>query len=216
MPKNVNLSGSPRHLPVSEGFFLSFSTHLMESGPNKDLVDLDSRDDDSEFVTLLTDHQSALRLYVASLLPGNNAAHDVAQQANTTIWKKRDDFELGTNFKAWIFSIARYEVLNYRKKDQRDRLVFSDEMEDLIATELPQRSGELEQKQEALQSCLQKLKPADRALIQHRYFEGTPLADYSAQINRSVGTLKVTLHRIRNRLLRCVESKLATEKVLES
>ncbi len=171
---------------------------------------------DSEFVALLTEHQSALRYYVASLLPGDSAGADVAQQANTTIWKKRDDFELGTNFKAWIFSIARYEVLNHRKKDQRDRLVFSEEMEDLIADELPQRAAELDLKQEALQGCLLKLKPADRELIQHRYFEGTPLAEYSTRINRSVGSLKVTLHRIRNRLLHCVESKLATGKVLES
>ena len=84
-----------------------------------------SEANDSEFVALLTEHQSSLRYYVASLLPGDSAAADVAQQANATIWKKRDDFELGTNFKAWIFSIARYEVLNYRKKDSRDRLVFT-------------------------------------------------------------------------------------------
>ncbi|MGB0153824.1 MAG: sigma-70 family RNA polymerase sigma factor [Verrucomicrobiales bacterium] len=175
-----------------------------------------SEANDSEFVALLTEHQSSLRYYVASLLPGDSAAADVAQQANATIWKKRDDFELGTNFKAWIFSIARYEVLNYRKKDSRDRLVFSEEMEDLIANELPERAGDFDLKQEALKGCLQKLKPADRDLIQHRYFEGTPLAEYSSEINRSVGSLKVTLHRIRNRLLHCVESKLATRKALES
>ena len=175
-----------------------------------------SEANDSEFVALLTEHQSSLRYYVASLLPGDLAAADVAQQANATIWKKRDDFELGTNFKAWIFSIARYEVLNYRKKDSRDRLVFSEEMEDLIAAELPERAGDIDRKQEALKGCLQKLKPADRDLIQHRYFKGTPLAEYASEINRSVGSLKVTLHRIRNRLLHCVESKLATRKALES
>ena len=87
-------------------------------------------DPDSDFVALLTEHQTALRLYVASLLPGDPSAADVSQLANSTIWKKRSDFELGTNFKAWIFSIARYEVLNYRKQQARDaRLIFSDEVE---------------------------------------------------------------------------------------
>jgi RNA polymerase sigma-70 factor (ECF subfamily) len=89
-------------------------------------------------------------------------------------------------------------------------------MEDLIVSELPGRPTEMDLKQEALTACLQKLKPADRELIQHRYFENTPLAEYSSQINRSVGSLKVTLHRIRNRLLQCVESKLAKGKVLGS
>ena len=171
---------------------------------------------DTEFVALLTEHQSALRYYVASLLPGDSAVADVAQQANATIWRKRDTFELGTNFKAWIFSIARFEVLNHRKKHQRDRIVFSEEMEDLIGSELPRRPVEMDLKQEALTVCLQKLKPAERELIHHRYFENAPLAEYSSQINRSVGSLKVTLHRIRNRLLKCVESKLAKGKVLRS
>lgn len=81
---------------------------------------------DAQFVTELTTNQLQLSLYVRSLLPGDSAAHDVAQQANAKIWEMRAEFELGTNFKAWAFSIARYEVLNYRKKQARDaRLVFS-------------------------------------------------------------------------------------------
>ena len=42
-------------------------------------------ENDSEFVALLTRHQQALRYYVASLMPGNPEAPDVAQQANSTI-----------------------------------------------------------------------------------------------------------------------------------
>ncbi|MCB9875929.1 MAG: RNA polymerase subunit sigma-24, partial [Planctomycetaceae bacterium] len=93
-----------------------------------DAVQQDDRD--SRFVNELTTNQLSLSLYVRSLLPGDSAAHDVAQQANAKIWEKRGEFELGTNFKAWAFSIARYEVLNYRKRQSRDaRLVFSDDLE---------------------------------------------------------------------------------------
>ena len=50
------------------------------------------------------------------------------------------DFTLGTNFKAWAFSVARYEVLNYRKQQARDaRLVFSEELEETFAEELAAR-----------------------------------------------------------------------------
>lgn len=89
---------------------------------------METEKQDSEIVALLTQHQSAIRFYVSSLLPGEARAADVAQQANLTIWDKRSDFKPGTNFKAWAFSIARYEVLNFRKKEARDaRLQFSDE-----------------------------------------------------------------------------------------
>jgi RNA polymerase sigma-70 factor (ECF subfamily) len=134
----------------------------------------------------------------------------VAQLANTTIWKKRRDFEIGTHFKAWIFSIARYEVLNFRKRQARDsRLVFSDELEEIFAAELPDLANDLDARHAALQGCLEKLKPADRDLIRHRYFKSTSLKDYSAEIGRSVGSLKVTLFRLRNRLQSCIEDKLA-------
>ena len=165
---------------------------------------------DSEIVALLTEHQLAIRLYVQSLLPGDHSAHDVAQQANATLWKKRDDFEVGTNFKAWAFSIARFEVLNHRKKQAREsrRLTFSDEMEDLIAAELPQRVDDLEERQIALRGCMEKLKPADQELIQHRYLHRTPLAEYAAEIGRTAGSLKVSLFRLRSRLQKCILHQL--------
>ncbi len=163
-----------------------------------------------EFVQLLTEHQTALRLYVHSLLPGDANAADVAQQANTAIWKKRDNFELGTNFKAWIYSIARYEVLNYRKQQARDsRLVFGDELIEIFSEELPKLSDDMDERQSALRGCLEKLKTAERELITHRYFTDMPLDDYAAQTGRSPGGLKVSLHRIRTKLQSCIEHKLA-------
>ncbi len=172
-----------------------------------------SPEHDAEMVSLLTRHQSALRLYVNSLLPGDPAADDVAQLANRTIWQKRDTFTPGTHFKAWIFSIARYEVKNHRKRQSRDQaqLVFAPALEDLIAEELPQQSADLEKQFRALRHCLSKLRAKDRELILHRYFHRTPLRDYADLINRSVGGLKVTLHRLRSSLADCITEQLAKE-----
>lgn len=165
---------------------------------------------ESAFVALLTEHQAALRYYVASLLPGESRAVDVSQQANLTIWDKRDEFEIGTNFRAWAFAIARYEVLNFRKKEARDsRLVFSDELEEILARELAEQRDDLPERQTALRSCLTKLKSADRELIRQRYFEKTTLQEYADQIGRSAAGLKVTLHRLRGTLARCIEGQLA-------
>ncbi len=169
-----------------------------------------SPDHKAQFVSLLTEHQNALRLYVASLMPGDSQASDVAQQANSKIWEKHTDFELGTNFKAWAFAIARYEVLNYRKRQARDsRLVFSEELEEVFAEEVSTVANQSEERQLALKDCLAQLKASERDLILQRYFEETTLADYANQIDRSVGGLKVSLHRVRNKLQRCIEKKLS-------
>lgn len=164
---------------------------------------------ESQIVALLTAIQLPLLLYVRSLLPGDPAARDVAQHANATIWQKRMEFELGTNFKAWAFSIARYEVLNYRKQQARDaRLVFSEELEETIAEELADRHDDIQRRHEALQHCLGKLRSQDRDLILHRYSNTGTLSDYARQVGRSVGGLKVTLHRLRNALLACMQRQL--------
>ncbi|MCG8601002.1 MAG: sigma-70 family RNA polymerase sigma factor [Verrucomicrobiales bacterium] len=164
---------------------------------------------DEEVVSLLTEHQTAIRFYISSLLPGEARAADVAQQANITIWNKRDDFEPGTNFKAWAFSIARYEVLNFRKKEARDaRLQFSDELEEIISGEISSHVDDIDERHEALRECMQKLKQSDRDLIHHRYFETTSLADYAQQVGRSAAGLKVSLHRLRSGLAKCIEKRV--------
>lgn len=161
---------------------------------------------EAHIVALLTGIQTALLLYVRSLLPGDPGAKDVAQQANATLWQKRDDFALGTNFKAWAFSVARYEVLNYRKRQARDaRLVFSEELEETFAEELSARDDGAEQQHQALKRCLEKLRPQDRELLMHRYAKAGTLCEFAAQAGRSVGGLKVTLHRLRNALLECMQ-----------
>ncbi len=168
---------------------------------------------DDEIVALLTEHQLPLRLYVQALLPGDAAAADVAQQASVLIWRKRSDFELGTNFKAWAFAIARFEVLNYRKKQASEaRLVFSEEMEETFASDLAERRDDTDRRHVALQGCLTKLRDKDRDLLLHRYGGEGTLKDFARETGRSVGGLKVTLHRLRNALLACIERQLKTQE----
>ncbi len=175
---------------------------MPESKPN---------DFETAFVAQLTEHQLALQMYVRSLLPGDLSASDVAQQANTKIWEKRTDFELGTNFKAWAFSIARYEVLNYRKSQARDaKLVFSSELEQIIESELAESDFDLQERHDALRECMENLKSQDRQLLLHRYASRGTLADFAARVGRSLGGLKVTLHRLRSNLLTCMQRRLGT------
>jgi RNA polymerase sigma-70 factor, ECF subfamily len=173
---------------------------------------MDPQERESHVVAQLTEVQLPLRLYVQSLLPGDPAARDVAQQANATIWRKRADFEPGTNFKAWAFAIARFEVLNYRKQQARDaRLVFSVELEATFAEELAGHGDDFEQRHAALKHCLEQLRPKHRDLILHRYASPGTLQEFSEKSGNTVGGLKVTLHRLRNVLLSCIEKHLGTE-----
>ena len=68
---------------------------------------MDAEDREAGFVSLLTEHQLAMKLIVNSLLPVDAGAADVAQEVSATLWKNRADFVPDTNFRAWGFRIAR-------------------------------------------------------------------------------------------------------------
>ncbi len=168
---------------------------------------------DAEIVAELTKVQSALIIFVRSLMPGDPSAEEVVQQANAKIWQKRSDYQTETNFRAWAMAIARYEVLNYRKQQARDaRLRFSDELEEIIAAEAMEFEGELQLQQTALQDCLNELKGESKRLLMSRYGSSETLVQYANRIGRSAGGLRVTLSRLRTALGNCIERKLRLDR----
>ena len=166
---------------------------------------------DARIVELLTECQLPLMLYVRSLLPGDAGSQDVAQQTNVRIWEKRHEFTLGSNFRAWAFAIARFEVLNYRKLQARNaRMTFSEELENTFAEEIQTQHDDLASRHEALQACLESMKPESREMLMQRYASSESLAEFAARVGRSLGGIKVSLHRLRSMLAECIERKLVS------
>lgn len=172
-------------------------------------MSMDEAEQDQEFVRLLTAHQGPVLAYIRSLMPGFTGASDILQLTNLTLWKKKDCFELGTNFKAWAFAIARNHVMDQRKKLKRDGwLVFSEDVARLFAAEAEEEEIDHDEAYRALEVCLSKLKPHDRELVQKRYCESITLEDYARELDRSAGTLKARLFKIRAGLRRCLDGQL--------
>jgi len=92
-----------------------------------------------EFVQLLTSHQSRLYAYVLSLLGDRTQADDVLQETNSVLWRKANEFELGTNFGAWMLKVAYFQVMAHRRRLTRDRLVFDDDFLQDIAEDAKQQ-----------------------------------------------------------------------------
>jgi len=166
-------------------------------------------DPDQDFIRLLTAHQGPVLAYIRSLMPGFTGASDILQLTNITLWKKKDVFEPGTNFKAWAFAIARNHVMDQRKKLKRNGwLVFSEDVARLFAAETEEEDVDHDDAYRALEVCLSKLRPHDRELVQKRYGESVTLEDYARQLDRSAGTLKARLFKIRAGLRRCLDHQL--------
>lgn len=165
--------------------------------------------DQGPFVSLLIEHQPTLRAYILSQLPGVPGALDVVQQTNLVLWEKRDSFQLGTNFRAWMYAVARFEILALREKlAQRHVPLLDKDLAELLADDCSPEPVELEARIAALEYCLTKLSAKDRRLVEQRYSSSEPLTTYAAAIGESAGAMRVTLHRIRAALRQCITFRL--------
>jgi len=163
-----------------------------------------------EFVSLIITHQPNIRAFIISLMPGVDGAADVLQEVNLVLWEKMHTFKLGTNFRAWAFAIARFEVKAHLKRLNLSRVP------DSVAEKLTEQFDETceadpehaEVRIEALRICLSRLSDDDRTMVEARYSGPNNIKEFAASTGKPVGTLRVTLHRIRNGLRRCITERL--------
>lgn len=166
--------------------------------------------DEREFVELLVSHQSLIRAFVISLLPGLPEAEDVIQNTNQVLWTKRAQFTLGTNFKAWALTTARFQAMALQQKLRSERRQpLDDDVMELVAEEaMDLEPAEFNRRLADLNDCMSQLQVRDQELILHRYWKKAGLAEHARETGRSVGALKVALHRIRENLRTCLERKI--------
>ena len=163
-------------------------------------------------MSLLIEHQPTLRAFILSQLPGAPGSADVIQQTNLILWEKRKSFEIGTNFRAWMYAIARFEILAHRKKlAQRHLPLLDEELAAGLAEECSPEPAELTERISALEHCMGKLSEKDRRLIEQRYVKTEPLTAYAARIGESAAAMRVTLHRIRGALRKCITFRLSRQ-----
>ena len=161
-----------------------------------------------EFVRLLTESQGRLRAFIVSLMPGSPDVGDVLQETNLTLWNSRARFEMGTNFLAWCFTVARLEVLHQRARaKRRGSILVSDALVGMLAEEMPE-TVDHEAYLCALEGCLSKLTGDQRELVEARYQPGHSLEAHAQITGRKASALRVALMRIRTVLRECVENSM--------
>ena len=149
--------------------------------------------------------QSRLFAYIHSLVRDWNDSEDLFQQTTMILWKKFSDYDSDRDFFAWACGIARFEVANFLRKDSRQRLHFTDELNLLLLeTYSAQEESEMESRREALANCVQKLKPQERQLLTDCYADTDGVQQVADRDRRSPQSVYNSLRRIRHILFQCV------------
>lgn len=162
-----------------------------------------------EFVVLLTRHERMIYGYVLSLVPNLADADEIVQETCLRLWDEFDKFVPGSSFAAWALTVAHYEVLTWRKKVQRSKLVFDDALVELIGQERGTVERAAGPRQEALADCLEELSESSRRLIAECYGAGRKIKEVAAKLQKTEASVYKALERIRSALHQCIERKLS-------
>jgi len=76
-------------------------------------------DGDAQFKASLIPLIPHLRAFSFALCRRRDLAEDMAQDALIKAWGARSSYQLGTNLKAWLFTILRNEVLSHHRRAWR-------------------------------------------------------------------------------------------------
>jgi RNA polymerase sigma-70 factor (ECF subfamily) len=163
------------------------------------------------YLEQVTQSQRTLYGVLWSLLRDAHDVDDVLQETNAVLWQKAHEYDESREFLPWALKIAQFQVLAFRKRKQRSRLVFDEPLMAALFEQSIQCAADVEPRRRALEGCLKKLSDEHRRLITRRYEPGGSVNELAAQQGKAPKAVSEMLRRIRATLLDCIEQTLARE-----
>ncbi len=153
----------------------------------------------------------ALRGFVLSLLGDFSVVDDVVQETFLMVTQKAGDFERGTNFRAWVWKIARFKSLQMRDKLSATRRMLSVEAVEALCAHEISEEGFVEAALRHLEPCLEGLGAKARLAVGLRYQQAHRPPEIARHMGWTTEAVHVALARARVALRDCVTRRMAAE-----
>jgi len=161
--------------------------------------------------TAIEQNRRWLSAYVLTLTGDLNEYEDLVQETLRIAYEKRNSYQPGTNFSAWLKTIARNVCRRYMEERKRLPLLNYEEAQarlDQLIDESEQRLSAFEEiRKQYLEECLEELNKKSRRLIMLRYGRGLSLKQIATLTGRKLSNVTVTIFRIRAILADCIRRK---------
>ncbi|MBN1456528.1 MAG: sigma-70 family RNA polymerase sigma factor [Sedimentisphaerales bacterium] len=162
----------------------------------------------TDFLGLYSKEQKKIFLFILSMVHRQTDAEDIMQQTAAEMWRMFDRFKEGTNFAAWGITIARYRILDYRKKQVRNSLFLSEDVYRKVIQEFQAILPSSDKRKNALRGCLNKLKESDRRMLSMHYEDGFNYKQIAEKLRASKTGIYKIMARIHTNLNRCIQKTL--------
>ena len=175
-------------------------------------MDTSGSRDSSDFLTLITQYQSAIRGYIRGSVVDYHDANDVMQKTNAVMCKKEGSWNREIPFLKWAFSIAKYEVLAFYRDRAREKVVFNDEVLELVLQDCEKLVEKVTDRSLAMSHCMTKLADEEKVVLSYKYISRLSSEQIGEEIGRTSNGVRSLLKRLRAGLRECIQFQMKEVK----
>ena len=150
----------------------------------------------------------SLRAFAVSLSGRHDRADDLVQDTMMKAWAKQDSYQMGTNIKAWLFTILRNEFYTVFRKRKRE----VEDADGIIAANVgvhPEQDGHMDLTD--MQQALGHLPVDQREALLLVSASDMSYEEAAVICGVAVGTIKSRVNRARARLAELLHLKEASD-----
>jgi RNA polymerase sigma-70 factor (ECF subfamily) len=162
----------------------------------------------ADFLRHFLIHQSDLKAYIGSVIRDRSLRDDVFQDTALSLWESFDRFDSEKSFGAWARGVAIKKILQQHRKTGRIPLATDPQVLEAILEAFDQTAHETNDRQQALQNCLEKLPEKSREILALRYEESVRGEEIASRLSTTRDAVYQSLARIRTKLESCIRKQL--------
>ncbi len=165
------------------------------------------------FYFLLKRYEAKMLAYISRSTGGDpELSEDILQETFLKVYKNLNGFDSTLKFSSWVYRIAHNEIINYYRKNKKERLNISMET-DLYSVGLPAFIHDTidisdamisDEKILIIKEILISLSPKYRDIIVLRYLEEKGYSEISDILKMPMGTVATQINRAKKKLKKII------------
>ena len=155
-----------------------------------------------EFNQLLLQNEDFLKPFAVNLTRDTEAANDLYQETLYKALANREKYNVGTNIKAWLFTIMRNIFINNYRRKAKQKTIFDNSPNEFLINQKQAtvaNMAESEMRVKEINKAIQQLPEIFKTPFL-LYFDGYKYNEIADVLHEPLGTIKSRIHFARKLL----------------
>ncbi len=150
----------------------------------------------AEFSLLLSDNADFLKPFAINLTKDHESAKDLFQETLYRALSNKDKYNVGTNIKAWLYTIMRNIFINDYRKRAKQSVILDNSPNDFLIDQTRTKvlnDGVTNLNLREVKQLIYELPELFRIPF-NLYYEGYKYNEIAEELNEPLGTIKSRIH----------------------